>query len=72
MPYEYFSDEDHLKEWLASDGHPAPWSRSCKNTFSIPRTSASTWRCAGGEKRLLELRRLEFFQDEEELDQLAM
>ncbi len=36
MPYEYFSDEDHLKEWLSADGHASTLNLSCPNTFWNP------------------------------------
>lgn len=72
MPYEYFSDEDHLKEWLASDGHPSTLEPFLQKYILNTKDFSEYLEVCGGEKRLLELRRLEFFQDEEELDQLAM
>ena len=34
MPYEYFSDEDHLRQWLEVEDTPTPFGRSWNSTFS--------------------------------------
>lgn len=71
MPYEYFSDEEHLRQWLASDGHAStlePFLQ--KYVFGTKNFSEYIELCGGG-KRLLELRKLEFIH-EQEPDWVAM
>jgi len=59
MPYEYFSDEPHLKQWLSVEKDPAEYRRfldeylfGCKDHFEYVQ------KC-GGLERMMELRRLE-------------
>ena len=59
MPYEYYSDEEHLRAWLESEKDPAGHERflekyiySCKDHFEYLQ------KC-GGLERMMELRRIE-------------
>jgi len=65
MPHEYFSDEDHLKEWLQAEADPEAYAAF---------TEKNVYRCAnhmdyinknGGIDRMMELRRLELNIDTE-------
>jgi glutaconate CoA-transferase subunit A len=63
MPYEYFSDEDHLRAWLAAerdlDAHRAFVDKYLYGTRDFHEYLA----CCGGMARLQELRRQEFLLD---------
>lgn len=59
MPYEYFSDEDHLREWLSADGHTSTLEPFLsKYVFGTKDFSEYLGLC-GGEERLAQLRDLE-------------
>jgi len=65
MPYEYFSDEDHLKEWLVADKDPKVFAEfiqrniyDCEDHFDYINRN-------GGLKRLQELRSKELLLPEE-------
>lgn len=60
MPYEYFSDEDHLKLWLEKESDPAEYLQFLDQAiWSKPDFNAYLhW--AGGLPRLQQLRRQEF------------
>ena len=62
MPYEYFSDEDHLKEWLAADSKPETLKPFLdKYVYGTP-DFASYLKLCGGEARMEELRKMEFME----------
>jgi len=61
MPYEYYSDEDHLRKWLEVERDPQEHLQFLNDTiFNVRDFSEYLARC-GGEKRLQELRREELF-----------
>jgi glutaconate CoA-transferase subunit A len=63
MPYEYFSDEDHLKSWLAAERDPETFGAFLdKYLFGVRDFTEYLERC-GGLPRLQELRRQEFLLD---------
>ncbi len=66
MPYEYFSDEEHLKEWLTAEKDPAAFEEfldkniySCKDHLEYIEKN-------GGLRKLKYLRELEMLTDGEE------
>jgi glutaconate CoA-transferase subunit A len=59
MPYEYFSDEEHLRRWLEAEADLAAYQDFLsKYLFDVPDFAAYLERC-GGMPRLQELRRQE-------------
>jgi glutaconate CoA-transferase, subunit A len=63
MPYEYFSDEDHLRQWLAAEKDPAGYRQFLdRYLFGVRDFAEYLGRC-GGLPRLQELRRQEFLLD---------
>jgi len=63
MPFEYFSDENHLKEWLTVERNPEKFKKfldkniySCKNFNEYLEKN-------GGLERMQQLRRMEFLVD---------
>lgn len=63
MPYEYFSDEEHLKEWLAADSSPETLKPFLDKYIYGTKDFSEYLELCGGEKRMEELRRLEFLQE---------
>lgn len=63
MPYEYFSDEDHLKEWLAVDSNPETLEPFLEKYIYGTKDFQEYLELCGGEHRMEELRRLEFLED---------
>lgn len=63
MPYEYFSDEEHLKEWLAADANPETLKPFLDKYIYGTSDFREYLELCGGEKRMEELRRLEFLED---------
>jgi glutaconate CoA-transferase subunit A len=64
MPYEYFSDEAHLRQWLDAEKDPATFRRFLDEyIFSMPNFAAYLHKC-GGAERIQELRRTEFLLDQ--------
>jgi glutaconate CoA-transferase subunit A len=60
MPYEYFSDEEHLRRWLEAEKDPATYRRFLDEyLFGVRDFNDYLQRC-GGLARLQELRRQEF------------
>jgi len=56
MPYEYFSDEGHLKEWLKAEADPAEFAQFIrKYIYDVPDFD-SYLALRGGEARMAELR----------------
>ncbi len=65
MPYEYFSDEEHLKEWLSSDAHVSTLEPFlAKYVFGTQDFSEYIELC-GGEQKMMQLQNLELMQWEE-------
>ena len=63
MPYEYFSDEAHLCQWLKAEEQPDTYKEFIeKYLFGVSDFRAYLERC-GGLGRLQELRRQEFLLD---------
>ncbi len=61
MPYEYYSDEAHLQEWLAAEANPDEYGRFLERyLFSVRDFSEYVERACGPE-RFAELRRQELF-----------
>jgi len=64
MPFEYFSDEVHLKEWLEIEEDPAAFRKFLdENIYGVKDFNEYLER-HGGRKRMDELRRLEFLEKE--------
>ena len=62
MPYEYFSDEDHLKEWLAADSKPETLKPFLDKYVYGTSDFAAYLELCGGEARMEQLRKLEFLE----------
>ena len=61
MPYEYYSDEEHLKQWLQEEADPMTHRQFVdKYLFDVSDFDEYLERC-GGLRRLRELRRQELF-----------
>ena len=59
MPYEYFSDEDHLRQWLTAEADPAAYQAFlAKYLFGVPDFTEYLQRC-GGLERMRQLRQQE-------------
>jgi glutaconate CoA-transferase, subunit A len=66
MPYEYFSDEDHLRQWLAVERDPDEFKTFLEDhIFGVKDFADYLQRC-GGLTRLQELRRQEFLLHREQ------
>jgi glutaconate CoA-transferase subunit A len=60
MPYEYFSDEAHLRQWLDAEKDPATFRRFLDEyIYGVPTFAAYLHKC-GGAERIQQLRRVEF------------
>src|SRR5437764_4351277 len=60
MPYEYFSDEAHLKQWLEAEKEPAAYDDWLqRHVFGVSDFAGYLEAC-GGLRRMQELRRQEF------------
>ncbi len=63
MPYEYFSDEEHLRQWLEVEADVEAYKRFLdKHVLGVPDFGAYVETC-GGPRRLQELRRQELLLD---------
>jgi glutaconate CoA-transferase, subunit A len=60
MPYEYFSDEDHLCRWLEAEKDPDEYRRFLDHHIYGAGSFADYLQRSGGLERLQELRRREF------------
>jgi glutaconate CoA-transferase subunit A len=60
MPYEYFSDEEHLKRWLKEEEDPATYPTFLAEAIWNQPDFASYLQWCGGLPRMQELRRQEF------------
>ncbi len=63
MPYEYFSDEDHLKEWLQLEGDPERYATATADWIFASSDHREYINKCGGAQRMEELRRLEIEDD---------
>ena len=66
MPGEYFSDEDHLREWLAVERDEAEFDAFLQKHIYGVKDFAEYVELCGGAKRIAELRALELLQPKEE------
>lgn len=62
-PFEYFSDEKHIKEWLAIEEDPAAFKKFLDENIYNVKDFSEYLEKHGGKKRMEELRRLEFLLD---------
>ena len=62
MPYEYFSDEAHLKEWLANDAKPETLQPFLAKYIYGTRNFEEYLALCGGEEKMAALRRQEFLE----------
>ncbi len=63
MPYEYYSDEEHLRQWLEVESNPNEYKQFLDDyVFGVKDFAGYLHRC-GGLTRLQELRRQEFLLD---------
>lgn len=62
MPYKYFSDEDHLNEWLSVDGKKETLEPFLNRYIYGTKDFAEYLELCGGEQKLQELRKLEFLE----------
>ncbi|MCP4150037.1 MAG: CoA transferase subunit A [bacterium] len=65
MPYEYFSDEEHLKEWLAVEKDSEKFAAFLKNYIYDTEDHLEYLDKCGGIKKILELRKQEFLLQKE-------
>lgn len=63
MPYEYFSDEEHLQLWLESEKDPGTFSAFMEKYIYGVDDFCQYLELCGGVKRLRELRRIELLWD---------
>ncbi len=63
MPYEYFSDEEHLRLWLEVERDPARFQQFLDQYIFSVRDFADYLQRSGGLPRLQELRRQELLLD---------
>ncbi len=60
MPYEYFSDEDHLRQWLDVEKKPEPFKAFLEKYIFGVKDFAEYLHLCGGLPRMQELRQQEF------------
>ncbi len=63
MPFEYFSDEDHIKEWLASEKDPATFQEFLNKHIYSCKDFNEYLEKNGGINKIEALRRKEFLTD---------
>lgn len=63
MPYEYFSDEEHLREWLAADSKPETLAPFLEKYIGGTADFREYLELCGGEARMEELRCLELLEN---------
>ncbi len=61
MPYEYFSDEDHLKEWMTIEKDPEGFKGFLDKNIYKCKTHFDYLRVNGGMEKMWELRQKELF-----------
>jgi glutaconate CoA-transferase subunit A len=60
MPYEYFSDEEHLRQWLQVEREPETFRQFLDRTIHGVRSFTEYLQLCGGLERMQQLRRQEF------------
>lgn len=65
MPYEYFSDEDHLKEWLTVEKDPEAFKEFLSRNIYDCRDHVQYLERNGGLEKMRRLRNKEFLLQEE-------
>lgn len=65
MAYEYFSDEEHIKEWLAVEKDPVAFKKFLDENIYGVKTFEEYLEKHGGLKKMEELRRQEFLLNKE-------
>jgi glutaconate CoA-transferase subunit A len=60
MPYEYFSDEEHIRQWMTVEKDVEPFRAFLQKYIFDMRDFAEYWQRCGGLSRMQELRRQEF------------
>ncbi len=63
MPYAYFSDEDHLREWLANDSKPETLEPFLQKYIYGTKDFSEYLELCGGEAKMEALRRKEFLNE---------
>ncbi len=64
MPYEYFSDEDHLKEWLSSERDPEKFKEFLKRNVFDCKDHEEYVQRNGGSEKMRQLRAKEILLEE--------
>ncbi|MBQ18621.1 MAG: glutaconate CoA-transferase [Planctomycetaceae bacterium] len=64
MPYEYYSDEEHLQQWLNAERDLDEYRRFLDHHIYGVSSFEEYLERSGGRERMPELRRLEFLEDE--------
>jgi glutaconate CoA-transferase subunit A len=65
MPYEYYSDEEHLTEWLQAEEGPETYRQFLEKYIFGTKSFEEYLELCGGLKKMQKLRRLEFLIDRE-------
>jgi len=63
MPYLYFSDEEHLAEWMRVEKDPDEFAKFLDKHIYGVESFAEYLELCGGAKRLEELRKIEMVED---------
>lgn len=63
MPYAYFSDEDHLREWLSADTKPETLQPFLEKYIFGTKDFSEYLELCGGQAKMDRLRRLEFLEE---------
>ena len=61
MPYEYFSDEEHIREWLTVEKDPEAFEKFIDENIYQCETHFDYLRLHGGMEKMWELRQKELF-----------
>ena len=64
MPYEYYSDEEHLREWLSVERYPAAHLAFLQRLIFDTQSFEEYLELSGGTARMAELRRQELCPEE--------
>lgn len=64
MPFEYFSDEEHIREWLTAENDPKGFREFLERNIFGCRDFGEYVELNGGKKKMEELRRMEFLETE--------
>lgn len=63
MPYAYFSDEEHLREWLSADSKPETLEPFLRKYIFGTKDFSEYLELCGGEAKMERLRRIEFLEE---------